>query len=69
MQFTFTIALFPGKNDTAAKHFSRLEITAKKLTLRIREDTPTTPVELHTQSAGVSEEEQISDEYGGRRRD
>ena len=27
--------------------------------LRIREDIPTTPIELHVQSAGVSEEEQI----------
>ena len=29
------------------------------LILRIREDIPTTPIELHVQSAGVSEEEQI----------
>ena len=39
---------------------SRLEISPKeKLILRIREDIPTTPIELHVQSAGVSEEEQI----------
>ena len=39
---------------------SRLEISSKeKLILRIREDIPTTPIELHVQSAGVSEEEQI----------
>ena len=31
----------------------------KKLILRIREDTPTTPIERHVQSAGVSEDEQI----------
>ena len=31
----------------------------KKKVLRIREDIPTTPIELHVQSAGVSEEEQI----------
>ena len=31
----------------------------KKLILRIKEDIPTTPIELHVQSAGVSEEEQI----------
>ena len=37
-----------------------LEISPKeKLILRIREDIPTTPIELHVQSAGVSEEEQI----------
>ena len=39
---------------------SRLEIFPKeKLILRIREDIPTTPIELHVQSAGVSEEEQL----------
>ena len=39
---------------------SRLEISPKeKLILRIREDIPSTPIELHVQSAGVSEEEQI----------
>ena len=38
---------------------SCLEISPKeKLILRIREDIPTTPIELHVQSAGVSEEEQ-----------
>ena len=31
----------------------------KKLILRIREDIPTTPLELHVQLAGVAEEEQI----------
>ena len=27
--------------------------------LRIREDIPTTPIELHVQSAGITEEEKI----------
>ena len=59
-QFNFTIAQIPGKNNTAADYLSRLEISPKeKLILRIREDIPTTPIELHVQSAGVSEEEQI----------
>ena len=50
----------PGRNNTAADYLSRLEISPKeKLILRIREDIPTTPIELHVQSAGVSEEEQI----------
>ena len=31
----------------------------EKLIIRIREEIPTTPIELHVQSAGVSEEEQI----------
>ena len=60
IQFNFTIAHIPGKNNTAADYLSRLEISPKeKLILRIREDIRTTPIELHVQSAGVSEEEQI----------
>ena len=60
IQFNFTIAHIPGKNNTSADYLSRLEISPKeKLILRIREDIPTTPIELHVQSAGVSEEEQI----------
>ena len=54
-----TIAHIPGKNNTAADYLSCLEISPKKLILRIREDIPTTPIELHIQSAPVSEEEQI----------
>ena len=60
IQFNFIIAHISGKNNTAADYLSRLEISPKeKLILRIREDIPTTPIELHVQSAGVSEEEQI----------
>ena len=60
IQFNFTIARIPGKNNTAADFLSRLEISPKeKLILRIKEDIPTTPNELHVQSAGVPEEEQI----------
>ena len=32
---------------------------SKKITFRLQEDKPTTPIELHVQSAGVSEEEQV----------
>ena len=60
IQFNFTIAHIPGKNNTAADYLSRLEVSPKeKLILRIREDIPTTPIELHVQSAGITEEEQI----------
>ena len=60
IQFNFTIAHIPGKNNTATDYLSRLEISPKeKLFLKIREDIPTTPIELHVQLAGVSEEEQI----------
>ena len=47
IQFNFTIAHIPGINNTAADYLSRLEISPKeKLILRIREDIPTTPIEL-----------------------
>ena len=60
MQFNFTIAHIPGKNNTAADYLSRLEISPKeKLILRIRKDILTTPIELNVHSAGVTEEEQI----------
>ena len=60
MQFNFTIAHIPGKNNTAADYLSRLEFSPKeKLILRIREDISITPIEFNVQSAGVTEEEQI----------
>ena len=60
IQFNFTIAHIPGKNNTAADYLSPLEISPKeKLIIRIREDIPTTPIERHVQSDGVAEEEQI----------
>ena len=60
IQFSFTIAHIPGKNNTAADYLSRLEIPPKeKLILRIREDIQTTTIELHVQSAGAAEEDQI----------
>ena len=60
IQFNFTIGHIPGKNNTAADYLSRIEISPKeKLIFTIRKDFPTTPIELHVQSAGVSEEEQI----------
>ena len=60
IQFNFTIAHIPGKNNTAADYLSRIEICLKEqLILRIRDDISTTPIELNVQSAGVTEEEQI----------
>ena len=56
IQFNFTIAHIPGKNNTAADYLSRREISPKeKLILRIRDDIPTTPIDIHVQSAGVAE--------------
>ena len=60
IQFNFTIAHLPCKNNTAVNYMSRLEIcTKEKLLLRIREDISWTPIELHVQLAGVTEEDQI----------
>ena len=60
IQFNSFIAHIPGKNNTAAEYSSLVQNFPKeKLILKIREDIPTTPIELHVQLAGVSEEEQI----------
>ena len=60
MQFNFTIAHILGKNNTPADCLSRLAVSPKKkLFLEIREDIPTTPIEIHVQSTGDSAEEQI----------
>ena len=60
IQFNFTIAHIPGKNNTAADYLSRMEMDpTEKLVLKIRADVETQPIEVNVQSAGVSEEEQI----------
>ena len=60
IQFNFTIAHIPLKNNTADDYLLRLAICPKeRLILRIREDISTTPIELNVQSAGVTTEEQI----------
>ena len=60
IQFNFTIAHIPGKNNTAAHYLSRMEMDpTEKLALKIRADVETQPIEVNVQSAGVSEEEQV----------
>ena len=60
IQFNFTIAHIPGKNNTAADYLSRMEMDpAEKLVLKIRADVETQPIEVNVQSVGVSEEEQV----------
>ena len=60
IQFNFTIAQIPGKNNTAADYLSRMEMDPiEKLVLKIRADVETQPIEVNVQSAGVSEEEQV----------
>ena len=60
IQFNFTTAHIPGKNNTAADYLSRMEMDPnEKLVLKIRADVETQPIEVNVQSAGVSEEEQV----------
>ena len=60
IQFNFTIAHIPGKNNTAADYLSRMEMDpTEKLVLKIRADVETQPIEVNVQSAGVSEKEQV----------
>ena len=60
IQFNFTIAHIPGKNNTAAHYLSRIEMDpTEKLLLKIRADVETQPIEVNVQSAGASEEEKV----------
>ena len=60
IQFNFTIAHIPGKNNTAADYLSRKDMDpTEKLVLKIRAVVETQPIEVNFQSAGVSEEEQV----------
>ena len=60
IQFNFTIAHIPGKNNTAADYLSRMEMDpTEKLVLKIRADVETQHIEFNVQSAGMSEEEQV----------
>ena len=60
IQFNFTTAHIPGKNNTAADYLSRMEVDPNgKVVLKIRADVETQPIEVNVQSAGVSEEEQV----------
>ena len=60
LQFNFKIAYIAGSVNTAADFLSRLELkVTKKTRLKIREDIPTTPIEVTTSSSDVADEEQI----------
>ena len=61
IQFNFIIAHIPGKKNTASDDLSRMEMDpTENLVLKIRENVETRPIEVNVQSAGVSEEEQVS---------
>ena len=60
LQFNFTVALIPGKMNTAADFLSRLEMDPnEKIILKIREDIPTKPIEVNIESTGIAQEEQV----------
>ena len=60
LQFNFTIAHIPGKMNTAADFLSRLEMDpSEKIILKIREDIPTTPIEVNIESTGIAQEETV----------
>ena len=58
LQFNFKIAYIAGSVNTAADFLSRLELeVTEKIRLKIREDIPTTPIEVTTSSSDVADEE------------
>ena len=60
LQYNFTIAHIPGKVNTAADFLSRLEMDPnEKITLKIREDIPTKPIEVNIESTGIAQEETV----------
>ena len=59
LQFNFRIAHIAGSINTAADFLSRLELkVTEKIRLKIREDIKTLPIEVHTSSSDVADEEQ-----------
>ena len=60
LHFNFTIAFIPGKMNTAADFSSRLQMDPnEKITLKIREDIPTKPIEVNIESTGIAQEESV----------
>ena len=60
LQFNFNLAHIAGSVNTAADFFSRLELkVTERIRLKIREDVPTTPIEVTTSSSDVADEEQF----------
>ena len=60
LQFNFRIAHIAGSVNTAADFLSRHELkVTEKISLKIREDIQTTPIEVTTSSSDVADEEQF----------
>ena len=60
LQFNFKIGHIAGSVNTAADFLSRLELkVTEKISLKIREDIHTIPIEVTTSSSDVADEEQF----------
>ena len=60
LQINFKKAHIAGSVNTAADFLSRLELKVmEKIHLKIREDVPTTPIEVTTSSSDVADEEHV----------
>ena len=60
LQYNFKLAHNAGSVNTAADFLSRLELkVTEKISLKIREDIHTTPIEVTTSSSDVADEEQF----------
>ena len=60
LQFNFKMAHTAGSVNTAADFLSRLELkVTEKISLKIRKDIHTTPIEVTTSSSDVADEEQF----------
>ena len=57
--FKFRIMLVAGSQNTAADFLSRLELTPKKVQLKLRDDILTSPMEVNLQSSDVADDEQL----------
>ena len=60
LQFKFTIAHIPGKDKTATKFLSRLEMDLnEKISLKFKEYIPTKPIEVNIESIGIALEKLV----------
>ena len=57
LQFNFTIALIPGRMNTAADFLEM--VPNEQIILKIREVTPIKPIEVNVESTGIAQEESV----------
>ena len=59
LQFKIRTMHVAGSQNTAAGFLSRLELTPKKVQLKLRNDILTSPIEVYLQSSDVADEEEL----------